>query len=291
VPEVVAANRNHPFRIVSDGTSFYWTEYFGGSVNTCAVDGGCQGNPTLLAQGSMAYDVAVEGTNLLWTDVGANRVSRCTTSCANDSTLEFNAGLGGPTSIVANATHFFWNDSNRAIYSCPVTGCGPTPNTFVSGNNGLAYMAIDATSVYFMSSQLLRCPLSGCVNNTPEVLSTDGVSGYGGIATDGVKVYYSTYTSGEVRSCDVGGCGTGTVVASTPGGAPVALAVDACNVYWLDQVSHALYGCPKTGCGTSPWVLASGMIDPVGIAVDREYIYWTDRGVTTTNGSVMRLRK
>jgi len=291
VPEVVAANRNHPFRIVSDGTSFYWTEYFGGSVNTCAVDGGCQGNPTLLAQGSMAYDVAVEGTNLFWTDVGANRVSRCTTSCANDSTLEFNAGLGGPTSIVANATHFFWNDSNRAIYSCPVTGCGPTPNTFVSGNYGLAYMAIDATSVYFMSSQLLRCPLSGCVNNTPEVLSTDGVSGYGGIATDGVKVYYSTYTSGEVRSCDVGGCGTGTVVASTPGGAPVALAVDACNVYWLDQVSHALYGCPKTGCGTSPWVLASGMIDPVGIAVDREYIYWTDRGVTTTNGSVMRLHK
>ncbi len=290
-PEVLASGRNQPLRIVADGTSFYWTEYGGGALYKCSSATGCSGSPTQLATGSSPWGIAVSGSNLFWSDSTANDVYTCGTACTNNGVAQFGSGTGGAAALAANGTHFFWNDADQAIYSCPAGGCSGAPNVLVTGAYNPIYLALDSSSLFFMNGQLLKCPLGGCVGNTPEVLSTDGVSKFGGIATDGTKVYYSTFSGGEIHSCDVGGCAAGDLVASTPGGLPVAMAVDACNVFWADQATNTIYACPKSGCGSSPWTLATAQENPTGLAVDDGYIYWVNKGAGSNDGSVMRLPK
>ncbi len=290
LPETLVSGAGQPLRIVSDGTSFYWTELAGAAVKKCPA-AGCGGAPTVLATGASAWGLSVSGQSLYWTDSTANSVYSCTTSCANDSTLQFNTGTGGAAALISDSSHFFWNDANQALYACPASGCAGAPTLLASGSYNPIYFALDPTSLYFMTSQVLRCPRGGCAGGVPEVVTADAVSFYGGLATDGTKVYYSTFGGGEVRACDVTGCATGDVVASTPGGLPVAMQVDSCNVYWLDQSNGNVYACPKNGCGASPWLLASGQNNPTGLAVDGTYVYWTNKGTAANDGSVMRVAK
>jgi hypothetical protein len=104
----------------------------------------------------------------------------------------------------------------------------------------------------------------------------------GGIATDGMNVYWSSAgdagTSGAILSVSVIGGPVVTLASGQSGAGPVA--TDSVNVYWITKdavVRTAL------AASASPVTLVSGMSTPHGIAVDDASVYFTN------DASVMKI--
>jgi hypothetical protein len=227
----------------------YWANWGGGAVMKVPIGGG---NPVAVASGQAApTGIAVDGTNIYWTNFDDNTVMKCpVTGCTQPVLVA--SGQSNPAGIAVDATSVYWTNSGTlsfppgggemgtgALMKALLDGGAPTP--LASAEVDPWALAIDDANVYWGAGDLLTCPLTGC-GGVPTVLVPG--AGANGLATDGVTVYWTGGgIYGYVRKAGVDGGGQ-TVIASSLN-EPNGIAIGATAVYWTEQGSGRIVSAPK----------------------------------------------
>ncbi len=257
-PAVLAAGQSSASRIAIDVASVYWfsalQSFPGEGDNLWRVFIG-GGTSVLCAPGEISPGgLAVDATNIYWTN-GTGEVRFMPVGGGQAATLfqETTNEQLGP--IVSNGIDVYWaSPQEGSIFMLPVNGpMGLQPTLIASGQNGIARLALDATSVYWTATSdgtIMKAPLYGGRPVTLALLQSHPT----GIAVDATNVYWTNYQG-------AGTCALGSVMK-----------------------------VPITG-GT-PVTLASDQLFPDGIAVDATSLYWTtgvSQDLTVFDGPIMKL--
>jgi hypothetical protein len=249
--------------------------------------------------------LAVDNTNVYWTDINDGWVMSCAKAGCDNATVLAD-GQDGPYGIAVDATNIYWTNFNGGqVLECPIGGCGGVPTVLASGQTDPTFIVSDGTNVYWANSgtigcgewngcsgpmvssaggQVVRCAVGGCAG-VPTVLALDS-NDPSGIAVDDTNVYWADFISGNVLTCAIGGCGGEPIVLASAQTAPFGVAVDGANVYWTNWGSDwstaqtapaTLMACAKGGCGGAPKTLSTGQTGRAyGITTDGVAVYWTD---------------
>jgi hypothetical protein len=250
--------------IVVNATSLVWGVYqlfpVGpevSGISQCAV-GNC--SSTLMdlesyvgAPGPYVANAAgpvIGGASAYWID-GNGDLMQCALGGCGSAPSTFANATG--SSLAADATNVYWSSwSAGTVAQCALAGCS-APTILANAQFGPARVAVDATSVYWMTSATAPANLDGAI-----------------------------------WRCAIGGCGgSPTIVASgiATGNSGAGLAVDGTNVYWTGAAG--IMRCSVNGCGSSPTLLVAAA-SPAAIALDATSVYWTETTAGTIMGKVMK---
>ena len=218
--------------IAVDGESVYW----GGSagVSKVALDGG---TPQLLAPGTQVSAIALDATNVYWTDAASGAAGLVESVPVTGGAVSTLAELSGyPSPVIAvDATSVYWIARDEGLVRIAKTG---GPIVTLAPSIPLGPIAVDATQVYWQGdgADLFSVMSESKAGGTPGRLAgdQDGVTRF---AVDDTDVYWMI------------GTGTGTIVLiPASGGSPVTLvqsdaataglAVDGTSVYWAESTSE-----------------------------------------------------
>ena len=175
----------------------------------------------ILTTGAPA-DLAVDQTNVYWTDGTNGNVKRCPIAGCSDGgeTLFVGSGanLGGAGLVAGIALQgsrvvFAENTAGMGeVYACPTDGCGTAPAPFARETGGqVGAVAADATNVYWTSTldqSVHECPIDGCAGPYPTALAIGSVNAldpWGLVVRDG-RFYFAYAQYGFGFSEGVGGC-------------------------------------------------------------------------------------
>lgn len=125
-------------------------------------------------------------------------------------------------------------------------------------------LAIDKDNVYFsVLSQYDYCPKAGGTK-LPIVLSVSNS-----------VVFWTEFSSGNVRGCPVTGCANGATSFAMGRQAPRGIATTPTTVYWVESSGvGSVQSCPISGCA-SPIAVAGNQNSPYAVAADASGVYWT----------------
>jgi hypothetical protein len=191
---VYAPNQEAPYAIVIANGRVYWSSLgnaIEGSIQSCPMTG-CDGSPTVYTATQGGSGIAVDDTNVYWTQPGpTGRVLMCPiTGCAAPVVLT--PALGDPGSITVSGGMLYWMDTiERTILSCVIADCASTVMTLTT---------------------------------TTHVLDNSRLT------TDGVSLYWTNVDEGTVTKMST--TGGATTLLATNLWAPGDVVVDATSVYW-----------------------------------------------------------
>ncbi len=248
--------------------------------STC-VASQCQPETIATAQNG-AYDLAVGGGELYWTNASAGTIAKCTASSCLATVTILAQGRPSPEDLVIDATNVYWSEQGGVAY-CARAGCNKSPTVLVSGKvasdgGALDYdgIAVGPSLVYFpLGGSFQACAIAGC-SNAPTTLTSAGADD---LTADGTNVYGTS--GGNVFKCPLAGCTGSTRVNLVTGlGSAESVAADQKNVYFTYTASVG--SCPLAGC-VAPTVLVTGQANPNDIVTDGVNVYWTDPGADTVS--------
>lgn len=246
------------------------------------------GNPT--AQDLL--DLVAKNLSFLSSNPTGTPPSLSLSSCVPLAGSHFASGQGPATGIATNGTTVCWTQKEvgGAVSCQPVTG--GTPSTIATNQGTPAYIAMDATNVYwtnFGGGNVVTKPISGgtrtvlAQGTNPNRIVIDANNVYW---TDGGSVYRSNKsTSGK------------TLLGTGPGTA-MGLAVDSTNVYWTYQngsLEGGVLSAPIGGGGPVATLSRDPSWCPGDIVVsggsslsNKHNVFWADActGAGTTHGSI-----
>jgi hypothetical protein len=183
-----------PVGLAVNATHVVWTTEgtegtAAGTVVTVPLAGGTA--TTLAANQGGLIALAVDATSVYWKDdqsvlkapLAGGAISTLCTLSSSTAGASFN--------MAVDATNVYWTGRNGTagtLMKVPVGG--GTATTLATSSSMFSAMAIDATSVYVASADILSVPISGGA-------ATTLVAGYGanGLAVDATSVYW-TYVAG-----------------------------------------------------------------------------------------------
>jgi hypothetical protein len=259
---------------------------------TCS-GGICQPMTLAALSGSEAPGIAVDATNVYWTDqgTGTNFTGFLkSVPKAGGTVVTLASSLTVPVLATVGGGNVFWSagadPGGDAIFSIP--SAGGTASTLVNDNNVVDIVA-DNNNVYWVdqSNGVQQAPVAG---GTPKVLAPTQGSG-SAIATDGTNVYWAdgaSFSSMTIAKVPIGGTSVTKLTSGLGFISPGGLATDGTNVYWIETNPSGTArigsvpvagGSPTTSSLTAP-PLTGGAV----IAVDSSNFYWAVYG----SGSLMR---
>jgi hypothetical protein len=150
VPDLLSANLLSN-GLASDGAHIYWCNRQDGYVKKGDLD---LSNETALGNGDVPWDVAVDATNIYWTErssvPGLGRVMRASKVDGSDTAVIADT-QGGPTGIAIDTTTAYWaNTDEGTIYKAPLAGGAVT--LLAGGQEQPVNVAVDATHVYWANT-------------------------------------------------------------------------------------------------------------------------------------------
>jgi hypothetical protein len=207
-PIVVAGGQVGPGFIAVDSTGIYWgnagnvttTSLMTGSVMTCPL-GGCGAGPTTLASDIFPPNaIALDATQVYW--LSTYDVSSCPKGGCGGTPVMLAHASASP-GIAVDDTNVYWADrggtktSTGSLLRCAKQGCGGAPAALVSGQPSPSFVAVDATSLYWLegyaSTQVARCPLPDCAAFS----ILDGASAATAFTSDATALYWAD-TAGHI---------------------------------------------------------------------------------------------
>jgi hypothetical protein len=186
--------------------------------------------------------VAGDASGVYWTNAGSTVSSRdgsivvCrATGCGSPPPQQLALFQSHPRGIALDDTYVYWvnqgfgvDQNDGAVMRIPKVG--GTAERLASGLTSPAYLALDASNVYWTNG-----------NGTVMVASKKGgdarvfADGQGGvldIAADATGVYWTTYgPSGTIAMCPLSGCDGGVTVLAQQS-EPYGITLDASAIYW-----------------------------------------------------------
>jgi hypothetical protein len=297
----------------------------GGCGQSCAgtcTDGRCI--VTLATGQGSPWGLAVDSTNVFWTDNSGGRV--VSVGIDGGVAVILASGQSHPKGITVDSSNVYWaNDST--VMSQPLDG-GP-PVTLVSGQNTATDVTVDSSNVYWTdmwANTINKVPIDGgspvllahdlnpnMIAVTPTAaywtsgiglncfVSTVGLDGgmlvnldtmnqyyLMGIAVDSVNLYWvQAGAFGPVRQQPLDG-GPAAVIATENG--PWDVAVDQSFVYFSapnggPMATGSIEKVPIGGGNRVTLALTALGQFPQAIAIDSTSVYWANNG----DGSIMRV--
>lgn len=300
---------DYPTGIAVDDRAVYWASWSlnwtqTGTIMKVGLDGGSA--VTIATLQAQPMSVAVNDSDVFWLtgsyEWNAKKLSRdggtpiiLATSQPNGTT-----GMG----IALDARNLYWvsnyGSADSDIYAVPIDGGARISVWDVGGSRQAAYVAVDATHVYWTEytsgDAVRRVPLDG---GAPQRLALG--LGAGGIAVDATHVYWAENhrLAGSgifVRRVPKGGGVVQTLYAdsgTTAVESPQPLVIDDTYVYWVfpGASDGAIMKVPKDGGAAV--TLAAPTWFPYGLAINKTHVYWTTFRATNSGagGTVERVPK
>jgi hypothetical protein len=256
------------------------------------------GDPVELADaGTSAYRIAVDRTNVYWTNYYDGVVAKTPLDGgAMTNLVAFQDGITSCGAVaVAGSTVYFatTQNGNGNLQSVSVDGGTPVALTPVE-SSWADSLALGANAIYWpANAELLRTPLDGGAS-----VSVASSVNANGIAMDAKYVYWTDQAGGtvggEVMRVPLDGGPAVPLATQLP--SPQAIAVDGAGVYWTDYPASNATGADGTVFmapldGGALRVLATGQWSPQVIATDGARVYWGNCGVGSDGGAVMAIAK
>lgn len=255
-----------------------------GAGATCDTSNGtcvcAKCSPKELAKGLHVYALAVDDTNVYWSDWDelwkvprdggpSTEVVKLPTSDDDDIVISL--------AVDESAVYIGWlSQDGDAVLRQPLDG-GPL-KVLASGQSGPGSIVFDATHVYWVNfgdghgkgGAVMKALKSG---GAPTVIAE--VQSPYAVAVYGDDVYWADFgdadgKGGAVMKAPKSG-GAPVVVAADQGG-PAELVADERGLFWVNSVAGTVMKLPFV-CG-APVTLASGQDEPRGLAVDANFAYW-----------------
>ncbi len=277
-PQLIGTG-GHPYRIASDGSDVYWSDFSNGAVYKVPVAGG---ESTVLLppeEGVVVYGLTLGGGFLYVCDQASGLIRRVSTATGTSTEM-----VTSPCFDVAvDDTHLYWssNDPLTPTVRRLALPDGATEELGALGNAG-NLVVHDGMLVWtaYSIGEVRAMPTSG---GQSTLLAATDERGPWGLTVDGGYVYWVNHhqDSGGVMRVSLAGGISETLVADQAGAHQIKV-YDG-DVYWTNEYAGTI--ARRTSDGTIE-TIASGQVEPMGLVITDEAYFWTTEG-----GTVMRLAR
>jgi hypothetical protein len=281
-----------PIKLISAGANVVWINQIQ-EVWSIAVGGG---SPVSLANspgGGGPYDVAFDGTNVVWTEASGigtpaqQGAIRAVPPTGGTVTTLYQSSDQPQELAIDSAARINWIESNgqaRGLARIVRLGAGNVPQTVADGisSSPPTFVVVGGALIFPDLYRLKSIPVSG---GLPSTLVVDTWP-IGNLASDGTSLVWNDARNGTLRKAPVGG-GAVTVLADTPAlgafiGTPGPIRIGANgSAYWVVSVSPApgqpgtpnVVSAPVAAPTMTVTAVAPDLPDASDLAVDATGVY------------------
>ena len=222
--------------------------------------------------------LAVDGSNVYWTDSLGSVVSSVPLGGGPVSTVASDGGGSCPSGIAIDASNLYWTDFCLGTVMAASLSTDQV-STLASGLAEPDRLTLDGANL-FVADVLGIAELAPGGGTTLLSKHKDVVA-----LAAGSGLVFSTLKSEQRSTPEVGQSGTQVEIsASEPGAASIT--VDASYVYWVDDKAGTLRRADLDG--SNAVTLSSGLTKPVTVVNDATYLYVAEN---IEKGRVLRFAK
>ena len=295
-PQVMSMQFTPPGRLAIDTTNLYWTNG-DGTVRAAPLAGGA--TTTLGQGLSQPMGIAVDANAAYVASRDGRVVavaldgSQTITTLASSQPNPYAVAVDGTNVYWSNVAT---GAGNGSLMACAKGGCNSMPTTLSSGIH-LQYpygVVSDGTYVYWTSfnfgGEVNRVPVGG--GNFDTLATNTGYPYEISVASQTILVVEYGFP-GVVATVPQGGEGDGGSPTNIAAGLalPTEGTTDGTTAYFTlnepdPKTGATLYGCALKGCNFQPQVLAKGVQPAGAVVTDAKWVYWL-----SNDGTVLKTPK